>query len=620
MAPRTLLTAMRPLRSSMMASTRRAFATTPRMAIKEDADRTPEQVEQAKQEQLREQEQGKGRWREDLASHGESNIAADRQKVHDHDQHMKELQQEGKEKGEKGEMRVKCDETPEICNQCRRLGLPCSGPLQGSIVIDMTERVVKPRERKKKQTAKVAVREKNNEKKSLANIDSTILRLQDKDSANKAAPGDSLSQAMFPAQNASPNEVEKAITAIRYQYSPPQFDQPSRVMPESLDVAFLCHYVELNRAGDTDAPAIQWLLHLPKIHGNSSKPAVRLSLRAVSMAFYGNHHHDPSILIDSWRWYTIALRAQRVAVEKLRINGMPDEEEVLVPLILTLYELYVGASTGGSMAHLAASAEIMNMRGPGNCKTDAIWPIFKGVRTSDSHKCVVFNKKSVYSSPEWMSIPFIDMAPDPHQSLTDIELMLPHCMALLEIQGTMRAVFDTPIPPHVDARPCAELAIKLLGQLDEWAEAYPHLTRFSRSRDTTPAAGPPSKARTKKARKSDSIVTVTALIASNYAADRLFLNSLMYKIHTQSTTRPELYEDSTAHYLDEATRYGLDIMKAMAAIEQASALGFDLLRSIVPLVMVGFTAPDVELRNNALAMMGRWVGRVGGLGTIFKHM
>jgi len=74
------------------------------MTIKEDADRTPEQVEQAKQDQLREQEQGKGRWREDLASHGESNIAADRQQVNDHEQHMKELQQEGKEKGEKGEM------------------------------------------------------------------------------------------------------------------------------------------------------------------------------------------------------------------------------------------------------------------------------------------------------------------------------------------------------------------------------------------------------------------------------------------------------------------------------------------------------------------------------------
>ncbi|KAI1509787.1 hypothetical protein PtrARCrB10_08463 [Pyrenophora tritici-repentis] len=516
--------------------------------------------------------------------------------------------------------RVKCDETPEICNQCRRLGLTCSGPLQGSIVIDMTERVVKPRERRKKQTTKVAVHEKNNEKKPLTNIDSTIVRVQDKDSANKAATEDSLSQAMFPAQSASPNVVEKAITAIRYQYRPPQFNQPSRVLPESLDVAFLCHYVELNRSGETDAPQVQWFFHLPKLYENARKPAVRLSLRAVSMAFYGNYHHDPSILVDSWRWYTIALSAQRVSVEKLRRNGMPDEEEVLVPLILALYEIYVGASAGGSMAHLAASAEIMNMRGPSNCKTDAIWPIFKVVRSSDAHKCVVFNKKSIYSSPEWMTIPFIDMPPDPHQSLANIELMLPDCVTLLGIPGTMRAVFDTPIPPHVDTRSCADLAIKLLDQLDEWADTYPHLTRFSRSRETTPVSNSPSKASKNKARKSNSIDTVTALVASNYAADRLHLNSLMYKIHTQSTTPPESDGNSTAHYFDEAMQCGLDIMKAMAAIEQVSAPGLDLLRSIAPLVTVGFTAPDLELRNDAMVMMGRWVGRVEGLGAIFKHM
>ncbi|KAI4950212.1 hypothetical protein J4E91_004868 [Alternaria rosae] len=83
---------------------RRTFLSTPTLRIKEDATRTPEQVESAKQEQLKEQEKGEGRWREDLASHGESNIAADKQQVHDHDQHMKELQQEGKKKGEKGEM------------------------------------------------------------------------------------------------------------------------------------------------------------------------------------------------------------------------------------------------------------------------------------------------------------------------------------------------------------------------------------------------------------------------------------------------------------------------------------------------------------------------------------
>jgi hypothetical protein len=85
-------------------TTRRTFLTSPTLRIKEDADRTPEQLEAAKQSQLKEQEKGEGRWREDLASHGESNIAADKQQVDDHGKHMKELQEEGKRKGEQGEL------------------------------------------------------------------------------------------------------------------------------------------------------------------------------------------------------------------------------------------------------------------------------------------------------------------------------------------------------------------------------------------------------------------------------------------------------------------------------------------------------------------------------------
>ncbi|KAF2847458.1 hypothetical protein T440DRAFT_470974 [Plenodomus tracheiphilus IPT5] len=107
MPSRTLISAMRPtrtLRAPTTIGSRRTLTTTSRRSIKEDADRTPEQVEKAKQEQLKEQQQGQGRWREDLASSGESNIAADKEQVNDHDSHMKDLQKETASKGEKGQI------------------------------------------------------------------------------------------------------------------------------------------------------------------------------------------------------------------------------------------------------------------------------------------------------------------------------------------------------------------------------------------------------------------------------------------------------------------------------------------------------------------------------------
>lgn len=104
LAPRSLLPlrTFAPLRSTIRRTA--PFSTSSRLRIKEDASRTPEELEKAKQEQLKEQQQGQGRWREDLASHGESNIAADKQKVNDHDEHMEELQKETARKGEKGEL------------------------------------------------------------------------------------------------------------------------------------------------------------------------------------------------------------------------------------------------------------------------------------------------------------------------------------------------------------------------------------------------------------------------------------------------------------------------------------------------------------------------------------
>lgn len=104
MTARARLSVLRPFSGSHFQTTRRTFATSSRFLIKEDADRSPEQLENAKQEQLREQREGQGRWREDLASHGESNIAADKEKVHNHEAHMEQLQQDTKKKGEKGQI------------------------------------------------------------------------------------------------------------------------------------------------------------------------------------------------------------------------------------------------------------------------------------------------------------------------------------------------------------------------------------------------------------------------------------------------------------------------------------------------------------------------------------
>ncbi|KAF2772699.1 hypothetical protein EJ03DRAFT_324248 [Teratosphaeria nubilosa] len=67
------------------------------LAGKEDAlhnENRPDEAERAKQDQLREQKQGKGQWKDELASNSESIIKADRGDIGSSKESIQELQKE----------------------------------------------------------------------------------------------------------------------------------------------------------------------------------------------------------------------------------------------------------------------------------------------------------------------------------------------------------------------------------------------------------------------------------------------------------------------------------------------------------------------------------------------
>lgn len=102
---RNIARAVRPLqqrtRLPVQHQTIRSFTLSPRLGLKEDKERSPEEANALKEEQRKKAEKGKGEWHEGLASQSESHVAAERENVNDHDQHMKELQQEGAKEAEK---------------------------------------------------------------------------------------------------------------------------------------------------------------------------------------------------------------------------------------------------------------------------------------------------------------------------------------------------------------------------------------------------------------------------------------------------------------------------------------------------------------------------------------
>jgi len=162
----------------------------------------------------------------------------------------------------------------------------------------------------------------------------------------------------------------------------PALYQPSKAVPDALDRVFISHFVQRNNNSRAYYPEIPWITHLPNLHGRASKPAVRLSIRAASMAFYAVIHRDTTILVDSYRWYTMSLTCQRQSLARLGANSVPEAEEILVPIILSIYEVYAGTTTTSIWPHLEAAAKIIQLRGPANC-TGIMSTLFKVMRVSD---------------------------------------------------------------------------------------------------------------------------------------------------------------------------------------------------------------------------------------------
>jgi hypothetical protein len=270
-----------------------------------------------------------------------------------------------------------------VCQQCRRLDLRCSGPLQGSVIIDMTDRVTRPRPRKKRD-----VKPSPAGQAAAPSVEVAV-------KAEPGTPGPPAATSALPVATASSRKpssaqvhrscevpARDAIAHIKRHYRLPALLQPSRAVSDALDLAFISHFVQQNNTTRKYTPDVPWITSLPSVHGAATKPAVRLSIRAASMAFYAAVHRDTTILVDSYQWYTMSLNCQRQSLARLGAHSVPDAEEILVPIILSIYEAYAGTTTTSMWPHMAAAAKIIELRGPTNC-TGITATLFRIMRVSD---------------------------------------------------------------------------------------------------------------------------------------------------------------------------------------------------------------------------------------------
>ncbi|KAF1997330.1 hypothetical protein P154DRAFT_441415 [Amniculicola lignicola CBS 123094] len=504
----------------------------------------------------------------------------------------------------------------------------------------MTDKVTKPRARKKREpkaTATVTVTEKGLKEQVDGNVRGLAVGLEKQEDYKISVPlalipkakpplSTKVNTTLFkecpPHRHSSQAEGDSAIAALKWEFKLPMLYQPSHA--DQYDNVFISHFVTLNSSIRSYNQELPWITHLPGLHYKAAKPALRLSIRAASMAFYAQVHKDPSILMDSYRWYTQSLNAQRLALARLSGNNLPDDEEILVPIILGLYEVYAGSTPASVFHHLTAATRILSMRGPKNCRLGVASILFKVIRVSDGHKALIFNQPSVLSCGEWMTIPFAGLPKNAHQYLADILLAIPACIALSGLKGSLGEAFSTPISYNIDLAAVQRRTWELLQEVDDWAKKFPHLTKTSNGPTIVDREmGIGISGAVPLTPDSTSLIlpeAFVALTASTYYAIRLILNLLAHKISPRPLISPispsnanEMRSQSSFELISIATECSRNVLDIAGFLESTHPVGFDFMRSVFPLVVVAVLGPQAHEQKIAQEMLRRW-GESRGIG------
>jgi hypothetical protein len=122
---------------------------------------------------------------------------------------------------------------------------------------------------------------------------------------------------------------------------------------------------------------------MPIIYECLSSLTFKSASRAGTMAFYGKLTTDLSIQMEASRWYEKALQIQIKRTnrdpEMIR-RAPPNVEDILRPLMLTLFESSVCTSSLGWLHHVGAGARLIERLGPVACQTNPSHSIFLSIR------------------------------------------------------------------------------------------------------------------------------------------------------------------------------------------------------------------------------------------------
>ncbi|OAA60324.1 hypothetical protein SPI_05448 [Niveomyces insectorum RCEF 264] len=411
-----------------------------------------------------------------------------------------------------------CDERSNLCRQCVRFGLPCSGPVQGPIILDMTEKVSqrtrrggsKAMERKTQGRASTPIENTNlvvHEAIAACNRGSAATTFDMFDSHLKELSGTdavSPSTGSFFTQidNDGPSFTTSASSSGPMLLPRDGFSSGKRGKHADLQLqlakleqlygyepfeeCFVAQFVNLViSARDTVSPKRprSWFLSIPDFLSRPATPSVKYCIRAVASAYYSVMYHNKSAEMTAVEWYLAGLKSHRSTLTRAANDVMrcgnsepqkiPDSQQICVPLMFSYFEFMKGSGTAWTQ-HMAAAVEMLLVRGPAKCQTGLEHAMFRSIRPYDGFRALLTGERSKLDAQEWRTIPFAENAKIALDFIVDILLSLPRQLDLPPGQHLRESIQSLPTlsPAAQDALEVRLYA--LLHKLQDWRWYFEH--------------------------------------------------------------------------------------------------------------------------------------------------
>ena len=242
-------------------------------------------------------------------------------------------------------MRKQCDEAFPECAECLVTGRKCTGPLQGTLFVDMSEQVRQE---------------------------------FGKDSNGKTRKRRKPSPPVYGTEDAS-SALRTALQKFEpFRSSSPEYRLPTTYQLPKGDIFHQLYLAQFISSHESDLHT--WIKELPSLSCGPPDSTEAYAIRATSLAFYSKLTRSKDIEIEACKWYSKGLESQRNSLQLVTKNRMTTSGSICAAIMLSFFESIICTTPMGWLLHHRAAEKMLDIIGPERCQSDWMFMFFRTLR------------------------------------------------------------------------------------------------------------------------------------------------------------------------------------------------------------------------------------------------